>query len=47
LGREADNVNADVAALISAGVLERTQDGVIFPYDDVSLDLPTIGRHTV
>ena len=47
VGRDADSVNADVAALLSAGVLERGQGGVIFPYDDVSLDLPTIGRHTV
>lgn len=45
--RDADSVNADVAALLSAGVLERSRGGVIFPYDDVSLDLPTIGRHTV
>jgi len=47
VGRDADSVSADVAAMLSAGVLERSQDGVIFPYDDVSLDLPTIGRHTV
>lgn len=47
VGRDADSVNADIAALLSAGVLERSQGGVIFPYDDVSLDLPAIGRHTV
>lgn len=47
VGCDANSVNVDVAALLSAGVLERTQGGVIFPYDDVSLDLPTIGRHTV
>ena len=47
VGRDADSVSADVAALLSAGLLEGNQGGVIFPYDDVSLDLPTIGRHTV
>nr|WP_315217887.1 DNA-binding protein [uncultured Duganella sp.] len=47
VGRDPDSVNTDIAALLSAGVLEGTQGGVIFPYDDVSLDLPTIGRHTV
>lgn len=47
VGRDADSVNVDVTALLSAGVLEGAQGGVIFPYDDVSLDLPTIGRHTV
>jgi predicted transcriptional regulator len=47
VGRDADSVNGDIAALLSSGVLERGQGGVIFPYDDVSLDLPTIGRHTV
>ena len=47
VGRDADSVNADIVALLSAGVLERIRGGVIFPYDEVSLDLPTIGRHTV
>jgi predicted transcriptional regulator len=47
VGRDADSVNADVAALLSAGVLERGPHGVTFPYDEVSLDLPTIGRDTV
>ena len=47
VARDPDSVNTDVAALLSAGVLERSRGGVIFPYDDVSLDLPTIGRRTV
>ena len=47
VGRAPDSVNTDIAALLSAGVLERSRGGVIFPYDDVSLDLPTTGRHTV
>ncbi len=47
VGRDADSVNTDVSALLSAGVLERSQGGAIFPYDDVTLDLPMTGRHTV
>ncbi|MBP1204121.1 putative transcriptional regulator [Duganella sp. 1411] len=45
--RDMGSVDTDIVALLSSGVLERRGNGVIFPYDDVSIDLPTIGRHTV
>ena len=47
VGRDIGSVDADIVALLSSGVLERTEDGVIFPYDAVSIDLPTTGRGTV
>lgn len=38
LGRDAKAVHADVAALIAAGVVQRTEGGVLFPYDAVHVD---------
>ncbi|WP_147328103.1 MULTISPECIES: DNA-binding protein [unclassified Duganella] len=48
LGRPESSVQADIDALILAGVIDRAKNGgVIFPYDEVILDLPTAGRATV
>lgn len=33
VGRDFKGVHADVTALVKAGVLDRTAEGVIFPYD--------------
>ena len=47
-GSDADEVEADIRALVLAGVLDHCgEDRVIFPYDEVILDLPTAGRTTV
>ncbi|GJJ03729.1 hypothetical protein RugamoR64_42670 [Duganella rhizosphaerae] len=48
VGRTADEVEADIQALLVAGVIDRHDGGgVIFPYDEGILDLPTAGRATV
>jgi predicted transcriptional regulator len=48
LNRDVEGVEADVAALLNAGVLDGDQQQhVIFPYDQILLDLPTTGRSTV
>lgn len=36
--RDVRAVHADVTALIKAGVIRRTEDGVVFPYDAVHVD---------
>jgi len=38
VGRDVKAVHGDVQALINAGVLDRTQEGVVFPYDAVHVD---------
>lgn len=38
VGRDVKAVHGDVTALILAGVLDRTEDGVAFPYDAVHVD---------
>jgi len=38
LGRDVKAVHGDITALISAGVVERTESGVSFPYDAVHVD---------
>ena len=38
VGRDVKAVHGDVRALINAGVLDRTADGVLFPYDAVHVD---------
>ncbi len=39
LGRDVSAVHRDIQALISAGILQRTEDGkVLFPYDRVHVD---------
>ena len=36
--RDVKAVHGDIHALINAGILERTEDGVEFPYDAVHVD---------
>lgn len=44
LGRDVKNTHTDVHALLNAGVLERSEDGLLaFPYDAVHVDF-TLGR---
>lgn len=38
VGRDVKAVHGDVTALIEAGVLERRERGVVFPYDAVHVD---------
>ncbi len=38
VGRDIKAVHADVQALINAGVIDRTANGVVFPYDAVHVD---------
>lgn len=38
VGRDVKTVHGDVTALIHAGVIERTEEGVTFPYDAVHVD---------
>lgn len=38
VGRDVKAVHGDVQALINAGVLDRTKEGVEFPYDAVHVD---------
>jgi predicted transcriptional regulator len=48
LDRDIAEVKTDINALLNAGILERHDDDqIIFPYDEISLDLPATGRTTV
>lgn len=38
VGRDVKGVNGDLAALIDAGVIERTSNGVLFAYNSVHVD---------
>ena len=38
VGRDVKAVHGDVTALLHAGVIERTEHGVVFPYDAVHVD---------
>jgi predicted transcriptional regulator len=38
VGRDIKAVHADVQALINAGVINRTDNGIVFPYDAVHVD---------
>jgi predicted transcriptional regulator len=38
VGRDVKAVHGDVRALLDAGVLERTSEGFVFPYDSVHVD---------
>ncbi|HWG69761.1 MAG TPA: hypothetical protein VN692_10135 [Steroidobacteraceae bacterium] len=38
VGRDVKAVHGDVQALIAAGVIDRTDDGIVFPYDAVHVD---------
>lgn len=43
VGRDVKAVHGDVTALVHAGVLERTENGIAFPYDAVHVDF-TLSR---
>jgi predicted transcriptional regulator len=43
VGRDVKAVHGDTTALVNAGVLDRTDDGVVFPYDAVHVDF-TLSR---
>jgi len=38
VGRDIKAVHGDMHALINAGVIDRTERGVVFPYDAVHVD---------
>lgn len=38
VGRDVKAVHGDVTALVNAGVLDRAEDGIVFPYDAVHVD---------
>ena len=38
VGRDVKAVHGDVQALIQAGVIDRTDDGIVFPYDAIHVD---------
>lgn len=38
LDRDVKGVHGDVLALINAGVIDRTESGIVFPYDAVHVD---------
>ena len=38
VGRDVKAVHGDVHALIQAGVIDRTDDGIVFPYDAIHVD---------
>ena len=38
VGRDVKAVHGDIQALINAGVIDRTEGGVVFPYDAIHVD---------
>ena len=38
VSRDVKAVHSDVQALLGAGVIDRTDDGIVFPYDAVHVD---------
>jgi predicted transcriptional regulator len=38
VGRDVSAVHRDIHALIDAGIMQQTDDGVVFPYDAVRID---------
>ncbi len=38
VGRDVKAVHGDVSALISAGVIDRVEGGIVFPYDAIHVD---------
>jgi predicted transcriptional regulator len=39
LGRDVKGVHTDITRLINAGVLDRTEEGVSFPYDQLHMEV--------
>jgi len=44
VGRDFRPVHADITTMIKIGLLDRAEDGVIFPYADVHIDIPDISK---
>ena len=42
VGRDVKAVHGDIHALLNAGVLDRTGEGIVFPYDAVHVDFTLI-----
>lgn len=38
VGRDVKAVHSDISALVSAGVIDRAEGGIVFPYDAVHVD---------
>jgi predicted transcriptional regulator len=38
VGRDVKAVHGDVTALIKAGIIDRCEGGIVFPYDEVRVD---------
>ena len=38
VGRDFKGVHTDVSALLAAGVVDRTKEGVVFPYDAIRVE---------
>ena len=38
VGRDVKAVHGDIHALLRAGILEKTDEGIIFPYDTIHVD---------
>ncbi len=38
VGRDVKAVHSDISALLSAGVIDRAEGGIVFPYDAVHVD---------
>ena len=38
VGRDVKAVHGDVHALIEAGIIDRTQEGIVFPFDAIHVD---------
>jgi predicted transcriptional regulator len=39
VGRDVNDVQADLTALSKAGIVEREADGVLFPYETIQVEL--------
>jgi predicted transcriptional regulator len=38
VGRDVKGVHTDITALLNAGVVQRTPEGILFPYDTVRIE---------
>ena len=39
VGRDVKAVHSDITALINCGMIDRTEEGISFPYDRIHLDV--------
>lgn len=42
VGRDVQAVHRDVTTLINAGVIDRTEEGILFPYESIHFDFDVI-----